>query len=175
MVRLSESEVSFRQMRRYLTSSYQLKLYFQQRHSALLPTNCSKRFLLQLLAGEKLILPRPSTLPDEKQILAMWSGSKKLLIKAIKTVPELVASLPEELEKERLVDLCRAVYVAQPHLFEIASQRYNLGLKQRKHSKVRSVRKELANLLLLLPAVYTGEKDFLASDSAAKVNSTQLE
>jgi len=160
-------------MRRYLASPTQLQLYFQQRHHALLPEPCPAQFIFQLLSGEKRILPQPSSMPGEKQIVAMWSGSKKLLIKTIKTVPELLISLPDELEKLRIADLCRAVFVLKPHLFAVASHTCNVGGKQRKRTKMYSIRKEFANMLLLLSAAYSGEVDFLGADSNTKVTNSQ--
>ena len=172
MARLPQPEVTFSQLRHYLTNPHQLQLYFQQRHSAFVP-HCSPTHLLQLLAGEKPLLRKRTTIPEAKQILSMWSGSKKLLIKAIKAVPELVSSLPDELEKVRLVDLCRAVYVFDPHFFETAIQRYNVcGEKPWKRIKMYSLRQEFANVLLLLPARHSGESDFLASDSHSKMSSS---
>lgn len=155
-----DPEDIYQQYRRHLSNSKELVRFFQHRKNALLPENPSPKYLCQLLSGLKPILPQSQSLPSDSTLLSLFPFPKKLLCKYIHShMPDLVHTLPDDLESLPLLYLCKACYLFDAKGFQlIAAESRNRRGKYRGKATCW-VKREFVDALLLLQVGYKDESD----------------
>jgi len=122
---------------------------------------CDSDFLLQLLAGEKLLLVKPETLPSD-EALATCSLSRKKMAKLCSLHPIISNYLPNDPSRVPLEHLCCLLYALDPQQYasQVKDATSKPALRYKKH-RSRSIRREFADILLKLQASGEGLEDFL--------------
>lgn len=124
---------------------------------------CEWEFLLQLLAGEKLLLVKAETLPCD-EALSTCSLSRKQLAKLCSLHPVISNYLPDDPSRVPPEHLCRLIYALDADLYVSQVKGVQTPPKRpvsyRPH-RHRSIRRDLADILLKMQSSREGDEDFL--------------
>lgn len=167
---------SYHAIHRHLKCKADLYSYFLQGRRALMPglQACDSEFLLQLLAGDKLLLTKPETLPSRESV-ENCSLSRKKLVKLCSVHPVISNYLPENSSKVPAEHLCCLIYALDPELYasQVKGQSISKPVVHYKKHKCRSIRREFAQILLKMQASGEGKEDFLSTGKSSVVETTQ--
>ena len=156
----------YQSIHRHLKNRADLYHYFKQGRGALMPglKACDLDFLLQLLAGDKLLLVKTETLPSDES-LSNCSLSRKKLAKLCCVHPVVSNYLPKDPSRLPAEHLCRLLYALDPDMYarEVKGvQASNKRPVSYRNNRRRSIRRDFADILLKMQSTGDGrDEDFL--------------